>query len=102
MNPNILEVKDQEDIICGSKIVLNAGLRPMRIVLRDLGTQYVTHREYLHIDTDTRSHDNFTYDYVVCTHDGYDHGHYFSYRNETKSEAYSKALEDFNTRATSL
>ncbi len=102
MNPNIIKVKDEADVVCGSKIVLSPGLRPCRIVLRDLGTQFVTHREYMHIAVVTRSEDDFTYDHVECTHTDYDQGHYFSYRNETKQEQYSKALADFAERAEKL
>lgn len=102
MNPNILEVKEEEDHVFGSKIVLSTGLRPTRVVLRDLGDQFVTHREYMHVSTVTRSDKNFMYDYVVCTHEAYDHGHYFRYNKETREEAYSKAVADFAERVEKL
>lgn len=109
MNPNITVINDQVDVIRATQVVLNVGLRPTRIVLRDLGNKFVTHREYMHVRVETQTIGSrvvpgaeHTYDCIICAHEAYEHGHYFEYKpgdGTSKANAYNEATDDFEERA---
>ncbi len=101
-NPNIIEIKQGEDVLfADTSIRLSEGLRPRRIVLRELPGKYVTHMEFLRIDVEVRTKEGKSYDYVVFSHDGYDQGHYYDHGLHTgvsKEDALRSARADFEIR----
>jgi hypothetical protein len=103
MNPNIIEIIDDPSVRMSTSLKLSEGLRPLRVVLRELPEKFVTHIELMTIAVETRVEEGHTYDYVVCRHDGFDQGHYFEFGElvgRSREEAIQQAHEDFNKRAT--
>ena len=98
-NPNIIEIKNDESIRRATAVKLDEGLRPRRVVLRELPGKFVTHWELMRVDIETRKEGDYTYDYVVCSHEGYDQGHYFEWHNVSKDEAWKQAVADFVERS---
>jgi len=87
-----LKIKDEPDVVIGSKVVWSEGCKPYRVVLRKLEPgQYCTHKETLGIEGDT------------FVHDSYFSGNYFSeFPTKNDEVSYKKALEDFRERASKI
>ena len=103
-NPNVISVFDEPSIIRSTALRLSEGLRPRRVVLRHLWAEmkYVVHDEYLKIRVETRQSWRGPLDYVICTHDGFDHGSYFEYGpgwGRTREAALALASSAFDSRA---
>jgi len=106
MKPNIIEIRDDSSIIAAGPVKLSEGLRPTRVVLRSLPGQFVTHVEFMNIHVEERPALDAAYDaekayaYVVCTHEGFDNGHYFDYgiNGVKQKDALEAARKDYNER----
>jgi hypothetical protein len=87
-----LKIKDEPDVLIGSKVVWSEGCKPYRVVLRKLEPgQYVTHKETLGIEGDTFMHDSWF------------SGNYFSeFPTKDDAKSYEKALDDYRTRVEKL
>ncbi len=91
---------DDDSIRRHSRIVLNLGCKPSRIVLRKLGdAKWVTHLETLGLDGST------------WRHDGFHNGHYFEVREDGVDqpeferlcgEEFDRACQDYNLRCEKL
>jgi len=98
---NIFRVDNDMTIIRAGNVVLSEGLRPRRIVLRDLGSKYVTHCELLDISIEQDGE----HQALVARSDGFDQGHYFDYGHNSlvsKDEAREAAIKDFQDRVSRL
>ena len=95
-----MRIERTKDTIRVSKIVIEDGLKPHRIVLRRIpggsrGTQYVTHLECLQfvlIQIDPLETE------IVAEHEGFSDGRYFA----GTAEGEAAAGLDFDTRAKGL
>lgn len=102
MDPRI---NTKPDVVAASHVVLKGGCFPYRIVLRDLGEKFVTHRETLEGDSDT-SDDTGTG--VRLKHRSFEQGSYFEFNHGTvtwlgtREEAFEKAKKNFNERVEKL
>ncbi len=85
-----IEVQADESIVCASRIVINLGCKPSRIVLRRVegGHPFVVHMQTLQLATG--DHEPY------WAHDGFHNGHYF------KADDENQAREDFHERARKL
>jgi len=82
-NSSDFKFNNHPSILEYSKIIISEGLKPHRVVLRQLDDlEYVTHMENVALDGDTWKHGDFYW------------GHYFSNK--------SQALADFSERARKL
>lgn len=84
-------------VLHSSKVVLIEGMRPHRMVLRELRDEkkFVTHLEMLDISIERET--------LVACHDSYAEGHYFDWDEPdshlpTREEAYNLAYKDFERR----
>lgn len=104
MRSNVVSIKNEDTVIQGSRIVFSEGQRPMRIVLRDLGDQFVTHVEFMHIKTEQHVPASLgeVKDEIVCTHESFDLGHYFDYDEKSRQTQLKRAEHDFRERCQKL
>ena len=105
MNPtNVCKVINEHGVIRGSSIKVAEGLRPKRIVLRNLEhrQEFVVHTEYLDISIGKQEIDGKTYPVALFTSGDFDQGDYFSYNEysgRTKEEAHKEATACYERRA---
>lgn len=100
-----IEDKDDEQIMMTSKVVYDSPGRPHRVVLRNLGKEYVTHVEFM--DIVMRSGPR-----AVFVHADYEDERSFNYVSETrfpagydpakKQLAFDAAVADFRWREAKL
>jgi hypothetical protein len=100
MSQNI-RFTNEPSIINWSRTVTGEGTRPNRIVLRDDGHQFITHREILLVGASSNG------DTVTFTHDSFENGHYFRYGGKepgapTREQALAEATQDFKERSVPL
>ncbi len=93
-----IRFENQPDIVHASRTVVGDGMLPNRIVLRDLGEKFVTHRESLEVRVDHTADG----DTVVFTHRSYETGHYFEVHGCTREQALDRAHKDFTERCERL
>ena len=94
------EFDNDKSIVRYSRVVLNHGCKPSRIVLRKLGdAKWVTHLETLGLDGST------------WKHDGFHNGHYFEVVEDGVTgeefkrlcgEEFDRACADYNERCGKL
>lgn len=77
-------------IIMASRIVVGRGTYPTRIVLRKVGKEYITHKEYLTTDKPREG--------TSCRfiHHGFEHGSYFPYGGPDRLEERESARNAYN------
>ena len=92
MSQNI-RIENDPSIVNLSRTVVGDGMRPNRIVLRDDGHQFITHREIFRVAV--------VGDTVTFTHDSFENGNYFRYGKGggTREEAKADATKDFQNRS---
>ncbi len=81
---NVLKIENDKSILASSRMVWGEGSAPYRVVLRQVGEEYITHMENL------RLHDD-----GVFRHDGFYWGHYHMHLKDA-------AVADFNERCSKL
>ncbi len=85
-------VTTRADVIRSSYIVVKEGCMPTRVVLRDLGHEYVVHNEHLTTEAPSEGHScNFR-------HRSFEVGDYFSHT----ADGLAKARARFEERAAKL
>ena len=101
---NVTVFVNEPDIIRFSNVVLSEGLLPVRVVLRDLGDQFVVHNELMVITAQARDDGCIE---LQCGHYAYDQGEYFRWKPEGytgfnnyphKVTALEEARQAFNER----
>lgn len=90
-----VESKYNSEIIEASHIIVKPDMMPMRIVLRLVDNEFITHKECLMSETPT--------DGSGCrfVHHGFVDGHYFWFKPEdsnSKNQAKQKAYKNFEQR----
>lgn len=86
-------------ILMASRIVVKWGMMPVRIVLRKVGNQYITHRETLTTD---KPRDNASCRFI---HSAFEQGAYFTFSNrkgDGERECASRAYNEFKARVKEL
>lgn len=101
---NITRFVNQPDIQRASSLVLSEGLMPRRVVLRDLGDQFVTHDELMVVTATEREDGNIE---LTCSHLGFNQGNYFRFKTAAhtgfsnfpdRDTAWEEAVQDYNER----
>lgn len=107
VSSNIVEFIDHPTIVYASALKLASGLRPYRVVLREEQSEFIVHDEYMRIriEQDKKDGRQFTYNVLVCEHDGFGNGKYFNYdepgksfHGQTRNDALKLATECFESR----
>lgn len=101
---NITKFIDDPTVRRSSNLILSEGLMPRRVVLRDVGDQFVTHDELMVITAAEREDGLIE---LTCSHLGFNQGNYFRFTPEghsgfsnfpNKATAWEEAVQDFNMR----
>jgi hypothetical protein len=80
-----IRFQNEKDIVRASRTVVEEGLLPHRIVLRDLGGEFVVHAETLDVGVRENT--------VYFTHYSYEHGDYFPYNKDEGVKMYAFSRE---------
>lgn len=101
MKTNVSRIVNEPTVIAGSKIVITEGLRPRRVVLREMPLKFVVHTEYLDASVEM-NHGKRESATLVFTHADFDQGNYFDFNEvngTTRELAHELATDCFNKRA---
>ena len=109
MKTNVTHVRNEPSIVLASKIVINEGLRPKRIVLREEPNKYVVTLEYMdasveELAANERGNSSVTHA-LVFEHSCFDQGSYFNFTaisGITREDALASAKARYYERSTAL
>lgn len=93
-------VRTKDDVVVASAIVVQPGCRPVRIVVRNLGKEYVVHTESLTTETPT---DDMMWS-CRFVHHSFENGDYFLVSAEGDNRAFTlaRALDCYRARVKRL
>lgn len=109
MKTNVTHVRNERTVLMGSKIVINEGHRPKRIVLRAEPAKFIVTLEYMDVTVEELAPNEHGASAVrhalVFEHSCFDQGNYFDYNainGVTRSLAQELAEKCFYERSAKL